>query len=53
MVIGVHRTGLGLSISYTLAARHGGSISVASEPGKGAHFTVSLSSEPQFQQPPA
>jgi len=35
-------TGLGLSISYTLVARYGGTITVASEPGKGTEFTVRL-----------
>ncbi len=38
-------TGLGLSISYTLVARYGGTISVASEEGKGTSFTVSLPGE--------
>jgi signal transduction histidine kinase len=35
-------TGLGLSISYSLIARHGGSISVASRPGEGATFRIRL-----------
>jgi len=33
-------TGLGLSISYGIIQEHGGRIEVASEPGKGATFTV-------------
>lgn len=41
-------TGLGLSLSYTLVARYGGHISVASEPGTGACFTVTLWCEPRF-----
>lgn len=34
--------GLGLSILQTIILRHGGSVSVASEPGRGATFTVAL-----------
>ena len=32
--------GLGLSVSYGIMKEHGGSISVASEKGKGATFTI-------------
>ncbi len=35
-------TGLGLSISYGIVKRHGGSISVKSNPGVGTTFTVSI-----------
>jgi signal transduction histidine kinase len=35
-------TGLGLSISYSLVQRHGGSISVRSQVGKGASFTIRI-----------
>lgn len=45
-----HGTGLGLSISYTLVERYGGTISVDSEYGKGAEFSVWLLSEPVYQE---
>jgi CheY-like chemotaxis protein/anti-sigma regulatory factor (Ser/Thr protein kinase) len=35
-------TGLGLSVSRSIVVRHGGTLSVRSEPGRGTTFTVSL-----------
>jgi len=35
-------TGLGLSISYSLVQKQGGSISVRSQPGKGASFVIRI-----------
>jgi signal transduction histidine kinase len=35
-------TGMGLAICQKIAQRHGGEISVQSEPGKGASFRVRL-----------
>jgi signal transduction histidine kinase len=35
-------TGLGLSISYDIVQKHGGTMDVASEPGKGTTFTIRL-----------
>ena len=35
-------TGLGLSISYKIIQDHGGQIRVASEPGRGTRFLISL-----------
>lgn len=40
-------SGLGLSISHHIVTRHGGSLSVTSEPGKGSCFTLRL---PQQQK---
>jgi len=39
-------TGLGLSLSHGIVARHGGMMQVASEPGRGARFTIHLPLEP-------
>lgn len=39
---GAEGVGLGLSISYRTLEQHGGMLSVASHPGKGSIFTVSL-----------
>lgn len=39
-------TGLGLSLSHGIVEKLGGSISVASEPGRGATFTVRLPDRP-------
>jgi PAS domain S-box-containing protein len=35
-------TGLGLSIAYDIIEKHGGEISVQSQPGQGTRFTISL-----------
>ncbi len=39
-------SGLGLSIAYAAAKRHGGSLTLESEPGKGTTASVYLPAEP-------
>ena len=39
---GEHGSGLGLSVAFGIIARHGGKISLDSQPGRGATFTVRL-----------
>jgi signal transduction histidine kinase len=46
-------TGLGLSICYGIARDHGGRITVESEAGKGATFTVVVPRDPRSQSRPA
>jgi PAS domain S-box-containing protein len=50
-------TGLGLSVSHSIVRDHGGSLTVQSEPGRGAVFTVTLPvdgpSQPEPHQPGA
>lgn len=48
-----HGTGLGLSISYQIVQAHGGTLQVASKPGVGTRFVVSLPIEEQPAAAPA
>jgi len=45
-----HGSGLGLSVSYGLLERYGNRITVASEPGKGAAFTLWLRDQPIYME---
>jgi PAS domain S-box-containing protein len=40
-------SGLGLSVVHGILTRHGGNITVRSNPGEGSEFTLSLPAEPQ------
>jgi PAS domain S-box-containing protein len=44
-------TGLGLYITHDIIKRHGGSLTVQSEPGRGTTFTVELPMEPNGGNP--
>jgi signal transduction histidine kinase/ActR/RegA family two-component response regulator len=46
-------SGLGLATAYTIIAKHGGSLSVSSEPGKGTTFTIDLLAAQSSAAPPA
>jgi len=43
-------TGLGLSVSYGILKGHGGNITVRSQPGEGAAFTLSLPVRPPLDR---
>jgi signal transduction histidine kinase len=43
-------TGLGLSISHGIVERHGGSMTVESEPGRGTLFVIELPLEAPVQE---
>jgi signal transduction histidine kinase len=43
-------TGLGLSVSYSIVRRHGGSIDVESEVGRGSRFTIRLPLRQQHEK---
>ncbi len=48
-----HGSGLGLPLARDIISRHGGTIKVESQPGRGAAFTICLPVHPQKENAPA
>ncbi len=49
---GERGTGLGLAMVFGIIERHGGTVTVASEPGHGTTFTLRLPAQPPSSTPP-